>query len=226
MAVKYNLDGIKEEMASRRSERNVVSEKLGETINSSGQPKDGFLNGLLTSFNTGKETHATKRIKLIENNVDIREGKKPKFTENNIQEVVQNNPIRGNNMTPDQSSVDRDELMYAQMSHKALKGGQSLSESLMNVSTGGVNRGGVNGGSNELIQSSTLNEGVKNVVNNYLAENFGLIVEESIKNTILDMYAVERIKDVLNEYYKPMIKNTIREVFREIKKEQQEKQKL
>ena len=225
MAVKYNLDGIKEEMASKRSERNTVSEKLGETINSSGQPKDGFLNGLLTSFQTGKETHATKRIKLIENSVDIKEGKKPKFSENNIQEVVQNNPIRVNNMIPEQSSEDRDELMYAQMSHKALKGGQSLSESLMNVSTGG-NRGGINGGNNELIQSSTLNEGVKNVVNNYLAENFGLIVEESIKNTILDMYAVERIKDVLNEYYKPMIKNTIREVFREIKKEQQEKQKL
>ena len=124
-------------------------------------------------------------------------------------------------MPPEEASADRDELMYAKMAHNALKGGQSLSESLMNVSnSGGNNRGG------DLIPSTTLNEGVKNVVNNYLAENFGLIVEESIKTTILDMYAVERIKDVLNEYYKPMIKNTIREVFREMKKEQQEKQKL
>jgi len=221
MAIKYNLEGIKEEMATRRNERNTVSQQLGEPVNT-GQAKDGFLNGLITSFNTGRETHATKRIKLIENKVDIREGKTPKFKENNtdiLPEANQNRtPNRGgidNVMNPEFSEADRDELMYAKMSKKALMGGNSLSENLMSFTGQATNNGG------NPIQSSVLTEGVKNVVNNYLAENFGLIVEESIKNTILEMYAVERIKQVLQEN-----KGMLKAIMYEIIKENKAKQKL
>jgi len=218
MANKFNLDGIKEEMATRRSERNTVSEQLGESVNAT-QAKDGFLNGLITSFQTGRETHSTKRIKLIENKVDIREGKSPKFKENDtdLTEVNQNRntnrnvlPVN-NGINPEMGQGDRDELMYAEMSKKSLRGGQSLSESLMSV--------GGHGNNNAPIQSSQLTEGVKNVVNNYLAENFGLIVEESIKNTILEMYAVERIKEVLHEN-KSMIKSIMLEILKEMKAKQ------
>lgn len=223
MANKFNLEGIKEEMATRRSERNTVSEQLGESIPNN-QAKDGFLNGLITSFNTGKETHATKRIKLIENKVDIREGKTPKFKENSedigaLHEVSQNMtsnrgviPIN-TGMNPELGQAEREELMYAEMSKRALRGGQTLSENLMSVAGGNHNGGG------QPIASSQLTEGVKNVVNNYLAENFSLIVEESIKSTILEMYAVERIKEVLHEN-RGMIKAIMLEILKEMKAKQ------
>ncbi len=223
MANKFNLEGIKEEMATRRSERNSVSEQLGEPI-VSGQAKDGFLNGLITSFNTGRETHATKRIKLIENKIDIKEGKTPKFKESgddivSLQDVNQNRSSNRNNlnintsMSPEMAEASRDELMYADMNKKVLRGGQSLSESLMSVGGQGAHNNATP------IQSAQLNEGIKNVVNNYLAENFGLIVEESIKSTILEMYAVERIKEVLQEN-KGMIKSIMMEIIKETKAKQ------
>ena len=225
MANKFNLEGLKEEKATRRSERNTVSEQLGEPV-TTGQAKDGFLNGLITSFNTGRETHATKRIKLIENKVDIREGKAPKFRENSddiaaLHEVSQNRSANRNNlninatMSPEMAEASRDELMYAEMAKKSLRGGQSLSESLMSV--GGAQQN--YNGAGQPIQSSQLTEGVKNVVNNYLAENFSLIVEESIKSTILEMYAVQRIKEVLNEN-KGMIKGIMLEILKEMKAKQ------
>lgn len=211
---KFNLDGIKQEMEARRTERNSVSEQLGESIANNGQTKDGFLDGLLTSFKTGKETHSTKRIKLIENKVDIKEGKAPKFKENHEELAEINNRVapKDNIMLPD---GDRDELMYAKLGEKARGGGQSLSESLMDIS--GSNK--KSNLSNQQNQPTALTEGVKNVVNNYLAENFGLIVEESIKNTILEMYAVDRIKQVLFEN-KALIKGVVLEILRDMKAKQ------
>jgi hypothetical protein len=59
-------------------------------------------------------------------------------------------------------------------------------------------------------------ENVKKIVDNYLIENFGPIVEEAIKSTILELYAAERIKEVLVEN-KEMVKAVVIETIREIK---------
>jgi D-arabinose 1-dehydrogenase-like Zn-dependent alcohol dehydrogenase len=56
---------------------------------------------------------------------------------------------------------------------------------------------------------------VKGTVDKYLTENFGLVVEEAIKSTILEMYAVERIKEVLNEN-RDLVKSLVYETIREI----------
>lgn len=215
MSNKFNLDTIKEEMATRRSERNSVSEQLGEPI-SNNQAKDGFLNGLITSFKTGKETHSTKRIKLIENKVDIKEGKAPKFKENTTIEDI--NTIESYNKNTNFLQNDRDELMYNDLSKKALKNGQTLSESLMSL-TGQGQQNNLQQNRSDL-NHSQLNDGVKNIVNNYLAENFGFILEESIKNTLLEMYAVDRIKQVLIEN-----KGLIKKIMYEILKENKSKEK-
>jgi len=65
------------------------------------------------------------------------------------------------------------------------------------------------------INEAYLTENVKNTVNNYLSENLGPIFEEAIKSTIIEMYAVERIKEVLTEN-KEMIKTLVYDTIREI----------
>jgi flagellar biosynthesis/type III secretory pathway protein FliH len=75
-------------------------------------------------------------------------------------------------------------------------------------------------------QAPMLNEehlmgAVKGTVDKYLTENFGLVVEEAIKSTILEMYAIERIKEVLNEN-RDLVKSLVYETIREI----QEKNKM
>lgn len=66
-----------------------------------------------------------------------------------------------------------------------------------------------------MINEGYLTESVKRTVNNYLMENFGPIVEEAIKSTILEMYAVERIKEVITEN-REIIKTVVYETIREL----------
>ena len=56
---------------------------------------------------------------------------------------------------------------------------------------------------------------MKKIVDSYLIDNFGPVVEEAIKGTILEIYATERIKEVLTEN-KEMMKTVIYEVIKEI----------
>jgi hypothetical protein len=69
-------------------------------------------------------------------------------------------------------------------------------------------------------QQMNLNEGylvenVKKIVDNYLIENFGPVIEEAIKGTIIEIYAVERIKEVLQEN-REIVKSIVLETIREI----------
>ena len=66
-----------------------------------------------------------------------------------------------------------------------------------------------------MLNEGYLVENVKKVVNNYLTENLAPIFEEAIKSTIIEMYAVERIKEVLTEN-KEMIKTIVYETIREL----------
>ena len=72
-----------------------------------------------------------------------------------------------------------------------------------------------------MLNEGYLVENVKKVVNNYLTENLGPIFEEAIKSTIIEMYAVERIKEVLHEN-KEMIKSLVYDTIREIQQKNKE----
>ena len=60
MAKNKNVDlsGLKKEISERKQ-----SVGIGTTV----APKDEFVNGLLTSLQSGRETQATKLIKIVEN---------------------------------------------------------------------------------------------------------------------------------------------------------------
>ena len=66
------------------------------------------------------------------------------------------------------------------------------------------------------LNEAALVENVKNVVNGYLSENLGTVFEEAIKGTIIEMYAVERIQEVLNEN-RDLIKTVVVETIKEIR---------
>ena len=75
----------------------------------------------------------------------------------------------------------------------------------MPMTTGGI----------PMLNEAYLSENVKKIVNGYLTENLGPIFEEAIKSTIIEMYAVERIKEVLNEN-REMVKSIVIETIKEI----------
>ena len=69
---KPDLNKIRAEIDNRKRERNISS-SLNESTGTAVAPRDAFLYELMKSHDTGAETSATKRIKLVENQVAIKE---------------------------------------------------------------------------------------------------------------------------------------------------------
>lgn len=125
-------------------------------------------------------------------------------------------------------SPERDDAMYGDINRKMKS--ITLAESIDNYNKGIVNPNQLFNAKGQPVHPdgslmlppapTTVNEGylvenVKKIATNYLIENLGPIMEESIKSTILEMYAVDRIKEVLNEN-KEMIKTIVYETIREL----------
>jgi hypothetical protein len=211
---KPDLSKLKTEIENRKREKSIAPASLGEQTNIGASPRDTFLYGLLESWKTGKETASTNLIKTVDNKVALKKGESSKLQ---INETIAP-PARQHIPTPRETidmSPERDEQLFHDLESKRK---QTLAESM----SGYVGKTqptpmsqSMQTGAPMNLNEQYLNESVKKMVNNYLIENFGPILEESIKDTMLEIYAVERIKAVLNEN-KDMIKSLVYEIIREI----------
>jgi hypothetical protein len=229
-----NLNKLKEEIDNRKREKNMVSSQLGESVGNNAMPRDTFLNELIKSLDTGKLTRAASNVKSLNRRADIiEEGLttgvvttdminklktlKESPNANVATQQTLHNAIPLNNQSTShdgEMSPERDDQVFAEIDRRRK---QTLTEALENTIT--------NSQPNKPQQTQqrpqmNLNEGylvenVKKIVDNYLIENFGLVVEEAIKSTILELYAVERIKEVIQEN-KEIIKGVVKETIREI----------
>lgn len=209
-----DLNILRKEIDVRKQERNIISSKLGETTVGTGvAPRETFLRGLLTSLNTGKDTASSNLIKLVENKVAIKnkETARHNVTETDVERIPARIPAPVHS-APVDMSPERDEQLWQDM-EKGRK--QTLAESLNKYIAPTTNTQ-----ARQPQQQMNLNEGylvenVKKIVDNYLIENFGPVIEEAIKGTIIEMYAVERIKEVLQEN-REIVKSVVLETIREI----------
>lgn len=226
MAKNLDLNKIKDEIDTRKKEKNMVSSKLGESVGSGVAPRDTFLNGLITSLHTGKETPSSSLIKLVENKVAAKHGEVARHSVDEV--AVATQPIPQRNI-PQRETVDmspeRDEMLFADLERKRK---QTLTESMQGYMGGNAQANQPTPKHNTTSQPMQLNEeylveNVKKIVDNYLIENFGPIIEEAIKSTILEMYAVERIKEVLTDN-REIIKTVVLDTFRELRDKNKAKQ--
>ena len=236
MANKIQLDKIKEEIKSRREQSNVVPEHLGENVNAlSGSPRDEFLNGLVTSLKTGSATPATNLVREVHNTVVDKKGGDTKHNTSTPTPTQSNKQTQGSRPSKPKMSPERDEQMFRDF--EKMKG-STLAESIENFSGGRGSAGnssptvdfngqqyltsppsGAGQGKSDAPQQlneGVLTESVKSIVNEHLNENLGPVFEEAIKNTIIEMYAVERIQEVLKEN-RDLIKSVVVETIKEIR---------
>jgi len=230
MANKIQLDKIKEEIKSRREQSNVVPQHLGENVNSlSGSPRDEFLNGLVTSLKTGSVTPATNLVREVHNTVVDKKGGDTKHSV--PKPTPKPTPVRNSHPSKMDMSPERDEQMFKDFEKM---NGQTLAESMEKFTgnqSGGSSSPTVNFNGQQFLTSAptqtkqgtsqqhnegVLMESVKSIVNEHLSENLAPIFEEAIKNTIIEMYAVERIQEVLNEN-RDLIKEVVVETIKEIR---------
>lgn len=198
---KVDLSKLHTEIASRKT----VSNANGVA------PRNKFLYELNESLRSGRETQSTALIKKVDNEVSTKLNEKPRFV---VNEDLSNQPVVNHNTRNVGDANDRDELFWREFENRKKFG---LADELEKHSQSAeVFNPNMNHG-----KSLVLNEEIKKGINTYLQENFNYIVEDAIKNTILELYTVERIKDVLienDEIIKKMVINTIKELQNKSKK--------
>jgi len=221
MGEKIDLNRIKEEINNRKNE---IMMEQNSSINISGgigTPQKSFLHGLLEARKHGIQTSSAKIINEINNKAEEKlKGKKtpigtlPKNS-NYMNAIPRQMPINENIELNEMQ--ERDELLFKKMD----SANKSLIDSLIEyekaplVGTPMQNQT-VNYNQQVPLNEAMIVENIKKMVNNYLAENLPPIIQEAFRDTIIEMYSIERIKEVLQEN-KEMIKSVVVEVIKEIK---------
>ena len=209
VAKKFDISKIQNEIDARKKSRGITESANG------GVARDGFLNELVTSLNTGRESTASNVIRAVENKAAIKNGeiREPLGEIKIVKPVTQSNSIPQRGVVNEvMMSPERDELMFRDIEQRRKL---TLSESIAGLIDEGsagnyVSKANVN---NINQRPQVINEGNEKL--NYILENFNQLAEDAMKDVIIEMYAVERIKKVLTEN-KEIIKSIVYETIREL----------
>ncbi len=188
-----NLDSLKDEIKRRKTERQDIG------IDTQGvgalPPKDKFLNGLLESLNSGRETHASKLVKMVDNKVAEKNGEKTRHKIN--EELVDNSP------PIDFENSSREQSLYDEIAKKTQ---QMISKNKYPENSALL--------TSNPQQPITLNE---EVIKKVITDNFEHLIENALKNSIVNIFMSERIKEVINEN-EDIVKNVVIKTLKELYK--------
>lgn len=219
MAEKPNLNKLKDEINTRKKQRNMTPSSLGENVGAGAAPRDVFLNGLLEAYRSGRETASTNLVKTVDIKVAEKKGETPKMNApRTVPRQAPQRPQAVNEIAEVDMMPERDDQMYRDFQSKNQTLAESMQQYLTAPTVGAPMRNQPPQGYGQQpvqINETFINENIKKAVNGYLAESLEPIIQEAFRDTIIEMYAVERIKEVLHEN-KEMIKGLVIEVIKEI----------
>jgi len=210
-----DLSKLKDEIHSRKQATNNTVDDDGNDV------KDKFLNNLVESLNSGRPSEATDKIRKVDEIAAEKSGDKPASNNSNNsvssevakykgqQNANQNNPSVVNNEN------DRDEKLYEELERrkKEMLGGGALKyNQTKSTQTQEVNQSQ----SGNIINEEKIYE----TVNNVISEKFATVVDQAMKDSIVEIYAEARMKEVLEEN-----RNIIRKIVIDTIKELQSKKK-
>ena len=211
---KIDLSKIAEEIKAKKSELHGVDTRANQPITNN---RDAFLFDLMESFKTGnKQSPAVTKIKQVENKAVERSNQKtgrnerPVFGDSDYQQPQQQR--QGGGRTVLMEDDDRENKMFQDFT----KGNSKTLAQQMEEFQRGYNQPTQQPQQhNGMLNEEVLMNNLRNVVDKYLVENYGVLVEDSVKNVMLETYATSRIKQVIMEN-KDLIKPLVIEVIREL----------
>jgi hypothetical protein len=226
-----DLTGVKEEINKRKAATGQINES-GNNV----PKKDIFLQGLINSLQSGKPSEATQMISEVEVRTSEKLGETPKRTVmasdlKTAPPVVnippQNNQAVPNNYPAPDNGENREMGLYAEMERRTkelFRGAPNVNPVNYPTPTQGVTP----------THQGVLNEGqLQHTVKNVIDQNFQIIVEGAMKNTVVNLFTEERIKGVINESpaiietllneNREFIKNMVVDVIREIQDKNKKK---
>lgn len=227
-----DYNSLREEIDQRKKQQNEKNNILGEKI-SVKQTGDQFLRELMHSTNTGQETNASVKVKQVDRVAESKiTGKeidpnllnhisKPQNTQTEvrtasqdakmaevkrIQEMNRNNS--NSNYTLNNNSGIADAI--AQYTNTPQVGAPMSTNLLTEEQMLAKYR--TNSGITNSPPNTFINEQVTNVARELLNENFGKLYAEAMKNSIIETYKAQVIKEAINEnrgYIEQIVRDTI-----------------
>jgi len=203
---KHDLNKLKEKISNRKNDLNLTSSNVN--------PRNKFLTELYESVDSGKETNASVLVKRVHNLVSEKKNEKTMLPINENFDTNFNNQKQTHQpfIFSKENDMERDDDLWKEIERR---NNQTLANSLEKYSQYSLNKN--QQPSFPQINDDLLNQKIKGIIDNHLLESFTPIVEETIKSTIVELYAVERIKEVLKEN-KNLIKEIVYDVIRELQK--------
>lgn len=244
---KFDLKGIEKLINNRKQEVHDKNIALGESTGVA-VAADNELHELVNAINTRNANNpVVNKMKLVEHrakNISVSGGvaqnKNVPLDENTIKHITTQKPQTkklplihesvGGGMQNDLASKERDNLAFNNFN----KGTVTSSGSMYDVQKM-YNQSGVvneyNGSPNTQqsmvggvgINPQIINEQIANQTVGFINEHFVKLADTALKNHIVETYAVERVKKVLVEQMKPLIKEMVVEAIREIQNKNKRK---
>lgn len=242
-----DLEKLRAEIDGKKKRIDERKNILGETVVKK-QTGDQFLRELIHTQKTGQETNASIKVRAVDKLAESKETGKPidpSILEHVGKPIEQNNnPSKGNN--PQQyrtASMDaREEARklresnnnynYNATSNKGLADAISQYDRIPPVGAPMNNNGMLTeqqmmekfGRGNGMVSAPNnfINEQVINVTRELLNENFGKLYAEAMKNSIIESYKAEVVKEALKEN-RSVIEQIVRETIIDLQKKAQSK---
>ena len=214
---KVDLSRLKDEIHNRKQSKGSGDAEVNNGVGA----KDEFLNGLVESLNTGRQTKATNLIRAVDTKASGDDGASRSSGGGTVNSEVQKFSTPKNSQTaPDNSPAppadddDREKKLYEEFERRKkemLGGGPKMNQ----------NQAPPTYSQQQVQPKQQLSEDkIYDVVDNAISQKFGSVVEQAMKDSIVEIYAEARMKEVLEEN-----KDTIKKIVIEVIKELQKKKK-
>ncbi len=210
-----NLVKLKDEIHNRKAQKGVVSANLGEAAKSGAIPKDVFLHELATSVLHGQESQATAILKDVDHRAAVYSGEaRPAQSGGGTMasELGRHGgatpTATANPNPPVATGGDRDHLLFEELERKKR---EMLSGGAANLALNPQAPQAQQHQQGGFITENKLYEAVDEVIK----DKFAHIVEHAMKDSIVDIYAVTRMKEVINEN-RDVIKEMVVDIIRDL----------
>lgn len=207
-----DLSKLRKEIDSRKQEQVTQKQKTEHA------PKDSFLNELLTSLKTGQPTNSSKRVKMVEQKAAEKTGEVNKNSSGNetmVDAIGKHSGNQNSTQMPSEPQItgddDRDNLLYEEYNRKMEEMFGKGAKNVMQPHQPNQTQNQLTSQPKQQLNEEYLVGTVKKILN----ENFAPMVEEAMKDAIVEIYSVEKIKEVIQEnesLIKGIVINTIREL--------------
>ena len=248
----FDIKGIEKLIDERKAEQTNKQIALGESVGVT-TAADNELHELVNALNQrNPHSKVVNKMKVVEHrakNIDPKTGANynAPLDENTIKHITSATPKNpqkkpapvmhesvgggAGTMRNDLASKERDDMMFNNFRSAANNNGNIYDVAQSYNSSGIINE--YNSGMRQPQQNMQLpmgginpqiiQEQIGNHTVNFINEHFVNLADKALKNHIIETYAVDRVKKVLMEQMKPVIKEMVIETIREIQNKNKQK---